>query len=129
MGAERDQGQDAPLSLELTRDGSDPFLFSKTLTDTHVVDLIQHLQPHDFHAWVDSERDPEDFKHLLSLARSLGESGVLEKDHALSNYAQRTFWQDLTRQFPRIIGYVLDLETQADRNMVYKSLSGLEVCC
>jgi len=103
-------------------------MFKETLTDTDVENLIVHMQPHDFKAWVISpDRTDADFANLVKLARALGKAGVLEDDSPLSQFSINTFWQDLATTFPRMIGYVMLLPTIEERKRVRDSLQGLEV--
>ena len=103
-------------------------MFKETLTDTDVENLIVHMQPHDFKAWVTSpDRTDADFANLVKLARALGKAGVLEDDSPLSQFSINTFWQDLATTFPRMIGYVMLLPTIEERKRVRDSLQGLEV--
>ena len=101
---------------------------SQTLHDVDVQNLIEHLQPHDFNAWVTSSgRKPKDYANLIQLARALGKAGVLEDDSPLSEFSKYTFWQDLASTFPRILGYIMLLPTADERKRVRDSLQGLEV--
>ena len=103
-------------------------MFKETLTDTDVENLIVHMQPHDFKAWVTSpDRTDVDFANLVKLARALGKAGVLEDDSPLSQFSINTFWQDMATTFPRMIGYVMLLPTIEERKRVRDSLKGLEV--
>ena len=103
-------------------------MFKETLTDTDVENLIVHMQPHDFKAWVTSpDRTDVDFANLVKLARALGKAGVLEDDSPLSQFSINTFWQDMATTFPRMIGYVMLLPTIEERKRVRDSLQGLEV--
>ena len=99
-----------------------------TLTDSDVETLITHLEPHGFNAWVTSSKRTEaDFDNLIQLARSVGTSRVLENDSPLSEYAYHTFWQDLASNFPRMLGYALNLPDETERKRVFEALYGFEV--
>ena len=86
---------------------SNPFLSISTnpsetaqQTTPYIIDRVTHED------WAnDPERDHIDFQIYRRLSHNMQE--YLEETHALSPYAHDTFWHDLTKAFPRVVGWVL----------------------